>query len=297
MLPTHPHRYLKALAQGLTLALAIASVTPALAATPITTYYHLDALGSPVAATDAQGNLVWTETYTAYGEQRQQDPNTAPNTRWYTGKPIDPDTGLSYFGARWYDSSVGRFMGVDPVSISEKNLHSFNRYNYGNNNPYKYIDPDGREPLSNYADPQAELEERSAGRGEFGPDFLDYSLSGFDFAVPLGGGLKLGGKLLEGGTSGLKINIHLGKQGKHIPGHPNFQPGKSELTHPDPQKLLDKFSGKGERIGNKEYVDFGENIGTHVLKDGTRTSTTRGTIHYDEKGGAHIVPAPPKPPY
>lgn len=34
-------------------------------------------------------------------------------------------------------------------------------------------------------------------------------------------------------TSGPKVNPD--KQGKHQPGHPNFQPGKSELDHPDPQ--------------------------------------------------------------
>jgi hypothetical protein len=35
-------------------------------------------------------------------------------------------------------------MGVDPVGFQEGNVHSFNRYAYANNNPYKFIDPDGR---------------------------------------------------------------------------------------------------------------------------------------------------------
>ena len=65
------------------------------------------------------------------------------NDRWFTGKPYEEDTGLSYFGARSYDPLLGRFMGVDPQGFDEKNLHSFNRYAYGNNNPYKYVDPDG----------------------------------------------------------------------------------------------------------------------------------------------------------
>ncbi len=38
-------------------------------------------------------------------------------------------------------------MGVDPAAFAERNIHSFNRYNYGNNNPYRYVDPDGRVPL------------------------------------------------------------------------------------------------------------------------------------------------------
>jgi RHS repeat-associated protein len=105
------------------------------------------------------------------------------------------------------------------------------------------------------------------------------------------------------GTFGVLVHnscrpgIHEGKQGKHIPGHNNFQPGKSELTHPDPQSLLDSHAGTGVRSGNKEHVDFGQNIGNYINKDGTvNVPTTRGTIHYDSSGGAHIVPAPPVAP-
>jgi murein DD-endopeptidase MepM/ murein hydrolase activator NlpD len=48
-------------------------------------------------------------------------------------------------GARYYDPIVGRFMGIDPVGFKETNPISFNRYAYANNNPYKFVDPDGRE--------------------------------------------------------------------------------------------------------------------------------------------------------
>jgi filamentous hemagglutinin len=94
---------------------------------------------------------------------------------------------------------------------------------------------------------------------------------------------------------GGKPVIHEGKQGKHIPGHNNFQNGKSELTHKDPQGLLDKHGGTGVRHGNKEVVDFKQEIGVHVDQQGNRSATTRGTIHYDNSGGAHIVPARPDP--
>jgi RHS repeat-associated protein len=104
-------------------------------------YIHTDMLGSPAAATDEGGEVVWREGYRPYGE-RMLD-MTDENRLWYSGKLEQPDFGLSYFGARWYDPVVGRFTGIDPVGVVAENIHSFSRYSYANNNPYKYKDPDG----------------------------------------------------------------------------------------------------------------------------------------------------------
>lgn len=112
------------------------------------TYYHLDAQGSPVAATNEQGQVIWREYYTPYGERLNKDPAATANTRWYTGHPHDDDTGLTYMGARYYDPTLGRFMAIDPAPFTEDNPHSFNRYAYANNNPYRYVDPDGRAGLA-----------------------------------------------------------------------------------------------------------------------------------------------------
>ena len=45
--------------------------------------------------------------------------------------------------ARYYDPVIGRFYSNDPIGF--RDVHSFNRYAYANNNPYKYIDPDGKQ--------------------------------------------------------------------------------------------------------------------------------------------------------
>ncbi len=105
------------------------------------TYYHNDVTGSPVAATNQQGQVVWRKTYTPYGESSGKDRD---NRRGFTGH-VEDANGLVYAGARYYDPALGRFLSTDPVGFSEKNLMSFNRYAYANNNPYKYFDPDGRE--------------------------------------------------------------------------------------------------------------------------------------------------------
>jgi RHS repeat-associated protein len=112
------------------------------------TYYHHDLQGNFIAATDNSAQVVHFETYLPYGGRLVNDfdsPVAQPNGNrlWFHGKAQDESTGLQYFGARYYDPVIGRFMGVDPATLEEDNLQSLNRYAYGNNNPYKFTDPDG----------------------------------------------------------------------------------------------------------------------------------------------------------
>jgi RHS repeat-associated protein len=56
----------------------------------------------------------------------------------------DPETNLIYMQHRYYDAATGRFVSMDPVSPTAANVFTFNRYDYANDNPARYIDPDGR---------------------------------------------------------------------------------------------------------------------------------------------------------
>jgi len=125
------------------LALA-ALLVSSLAGAGTTTYFHNDLAGSPVAATNASGQMIWKEKYRPYGERIVNSPASADNEVWFTSRRQDVDTGLVYMGARYYDPVAGRFISTDPKTFDEKNEHSFNRYAYANNNPYVYVDPDGR---------------------------------------------------------------------------------------------------------------------------------------------------------
>lgn len=91
-----------------------------------TTYYHTDAAGSVVAASNESGALLWRKSYSPYGE-KVADGEGNDNAVSFTGKKHDDTTGLTYFGARYYDPEVGRFMGMDPIGFKESNLMSFNR--------------------------------------------------------------------------------------------------------------------------------------------------------------------------
>ncbi|MGY2224931.1 RHS repeat-associated core domain-containing protein [Pseudomonas gingeri] len=133
---------LKIMGKKIGIALLALTMTNAALADTVT-YFHNDISGSPLAATDAAGNLLWKENYKPYGDKLNRSASSNENKMGFHGKPYDDATGLSYMGARYYDPVLGRFMGIDPVGFQEKNLHSFNRYTYANNNPYKYVDPDG----------------------------------------------------------------------------------------------------------------------------------------------------------
>jgi RHS repeat-associated protein len=122
---------------------ASVTITVTSAANETITFIHNDLAGSPMAATDINGAIVWKEDYSPYGERKQKEAASSNQHQWFGGKVQDSETGLSYFGARYYDPVVGRFMGVDAVGFNPGNLQSFNRYAYANNNPYRFVDPTG----------------------------------------------------------------------------------------------------------------------------------------------------------
>ncbi len=100
-------------------------------------------------------------------------------------------------------------------------------------------------------------------------------------------------------VNGYSTELNRDSQGKHIPGHKNYQPDRGRSIFKgslaDAQGLVEEFAGKGTWHGEqRETVDFGKVIGTWVSQDGSeRLPTTRGTIHYG-KNGAHIVPSKPE---
>ena len=101
-----------------------------------------DANGSPIAATWGGGGLLFKESYEPYGSTIN---GTAQGytQRAFAGKKQD-SADLIYMGARYYNPLVGRFLSIDPKEADPSDVHGLNRYAYANNNPYRYVDPDGR---------------------------------------------------------------------------------------------------------------------------------------------------------
>ena len=119
-------------------------------------FYHVDPAGTPLAMTDSTGAVTWRAEYKPFGEE-QEITGPSENDKRFVGKEKDEESGLHYFGARYMESRIGRFMSPDPVgAVDEKtgkvnqktivNPQGLNRYTYGINNPYKYQDRDGKWP-------------------------------------------------------------------------------------------------------------------------------------------------------
>lgn len=105
-------------------------------------YVHTDPLGSPVAITNEAGHVVERMLYEPYGTDIGQSNSDRPS---YTGHVMDSQSGLNYMLQRYYDPEIGRFLSVDPVQANANTGASFNRFWYANNNPYLFVDPDGRQ--------------------------------------------------------------------------------------------------------------------------------------------------------
>jgi len=102
--------------------------------------YLYDGRGSVVGSVNENNQFV-SYSYTAYGELMQSSPE--PNTFGYNAEATDYDTGVQYLRARYYDTSVQRFVQEDDYRGSVQNPITLNRYAYTGNNPVSYNDPSG----------------------------------------------------------------------------------------------------------------------------------------------------------
>lgn len=125
-----------------------------------------DHLGTPRMVADRTGSLkgIRRHDYLPFGEELgantggrtpAQGYGLADNVRQhFTGHEHDDETGLDYAQARYYSSSLGRFLSFDQGKYTPVDPQNWNRYTYVQNNPLKFVDPTGKTLVINgeYAD-------------------------------------------------------------------------------------------------------------------------------------------------
>ncbi len=105
-------------------------------------FYHNDHLGSVNVVTDINGTRVQLVEYDPWGTISRSEGTIDPTHR-FTGKELDPETGLYYYGGRYYDAEIGRFISADPFVQTPFDPQNLNRYSYVLNSPQNYTDPSG----------------------------------------------------------------------------------------------------------------------------------------------------------
>lgn len=127
-----------------------------------TSYLTADTLGTPRVVTNSSGAVTGRHDYLPFGEDIPSSYGGRSGVSGYlatdtlkqkfTAKERDTETGLDYFGARYYSFAQGRFTSVDPSgrSIKTSNPQTWNRYVYAINNPLMYVDLNGKWPAGTH---------------------------------------------------------------------------------------------------------------------------------------------------
>ena len=104
-------------------------------------YYHPDHLGSSSYITNLNGEVSQHIEYVPFGEVFIEERNNTWNTPYlFNAKEFDEETGMYYYGARYYEPRLSLWMSVD--RFAEK-YPATSGYNYAINNPVRYIDING----------------------------------------------------------------------------------------------------------------------------------------------------------
>jgi len=137
-----------------------------------TYFLHNDHLGTIRAQSNSSATRTMTCSNLPFGDLLNCNGSTGPSGYHFTGKERDAESGLDNFGARYYSSTMGRWMSPDPSGLAYADItnpQSFNLYSYVLNNPLTNIDPRGLDCVYfNDAGNAAESVDHNSSSGECG---------------------------------------------------------------------------------------------------------------------------------
>jgi len=110
-------------------------------------YFSYDGHGSTRLLTDASGAVTDTYLYDAYGTLLTSTGST-PNNYLYCGEQFDPDLGMYYLRARYYQPQTGRFWTMDSWEGTQTDPLSLHKYLYAADDPVNMVDPSGQSAIT-----------------------------------------------------------------------------------------------------------------------------------------------------
>ncbi|MBC1515945.1 RHS repeat-associated core domain-containing protein [Listeria sp. FSL L7-1510] len=217
-----------------------------------TLYYHYNAHGDVVALTDEASKVVAKYAYDAWGNVLKSEATTAEaktNPYGYAGYTYDKEIEQYYLMARYYEPEQGVFTAIDPDPGDEDDPQTMNGYNYANNNPVKYVDPDG-----NYAYVAA---------------------AGMAFG-PIGWGVALGVTAVWAGYQVYKW--HKSKKGS------NYSYSKKKKKHKGKKKIKAKNITKGKGVKNYKLNITRKQLERRLRAEGWKSTKRKGARQFSKNG-------------
>lgn len=265
-------------------------------------YYHTDAIGSVRMITDATGTVLARYDFAPFGEKWDPQPN--PDRLQFSGKERDTETGLDYFGARYYRPESGRFLSVDPklgIEVALLDPQRWNRYSYVGNRPTRLIDPDGRGWASTLFKVGKALV-----KGEDVYSAVSGIVQDTSTIFSMDAGVGTGDRLLATG----KLLIELSGAGDVAAGARGI--ASFAMRHADDSGNLSRIANFTERSATKGFMkhgevfgitgnwnpkrtaDFSRAVNSHINRDDVSqiAGTYRGmkAVHYlDPRSGVNVV--------
>jgi len=172
----------------------------------------------------------------------------------YTGKERDQESGLDYFGARYYASSMGRFMSADDDKYADRtDPQTWNLYTYVRNNPLSRTDPDGHNWFDINGQWSWHQGDSYTYKGGDGKDIT--AKSSYQYLLTF----QKTGTNKEGATTG-KLTLYGNDQGKAVASADVFSGGHGNGTIPNGEYMM-HLDIRGSATGPGDLKPNGQELG------------------------------------